>query len=223
MYPPPYTPPQMPYYAAPVDPLAPAKRASLMMFIVGPLIVLMGGCMLSMPPILRISPSPEVEQMRRQVEQELHAPLETVFTRYGAVMVVLGLVILTLAFFVRRAGRTSTVISCVLIGLLGLYSVLNVAGSLLMGNIAGACMSVLMVALFGLMLVWLIQAAIAAGNVHLAQQQYAAQYWQYQQTMQAYANSGYGYGYPSQAPPPAAPQPPPAQPPSDAQPPPPPT
>jgi hypothetical protein len=50
-----------------------------------------------------------------------------------------------------------------------------------------------------LQLVWLISALRAGSQLAMAQQQYQAQYWQYQQNMQAYG----GY-VPPQTPPPSA-------------------
>ena len=72
---------------------------------------------------------------------------------------------------------------------------------------------------FGLLLVWLIQAARASGRIRGMQSQYQQQYMQYQQMMQQYGQTpGYGYGYPA-PPPPQAPAPPPPQDPNQSPPP----
>jgi hypothetical protein len=191
------------YYAAPFDALLPAKRASLMMFIMGPLILLTGACMASVPSMVHmVPPTPEFTQAWQQMEDQLHGNAEIKMIAGGSVSAVIGLAMLILAFFVRGGGRTACIFGTTLVGLLSLYSAMNLLAGLFIGNIPGVCMSVLMFALFGLTLAWLIQAIRASRNVSLAQQQYAAQYWHYQQTMQAYANAGYGYGVPSQGQPP---------------------
>jgi hypothetical protein len=206
----------LPYYQPPIDPLGPAKRASLLMFIMGPLIFLAGACLVSVPSMLRVMPpNPQLTQTMQQLDEELHGDVDAKLMIGGVFSAVVGVAMLILAFFVRRGGRTACILGAVLAGLLGVWSVMNLLGGLLMGNVGGVCMSALMIASFGLMIAWLIQAIRASGRVTLAQQQYAAQYWQYQQTMQAYANAGYGYGVPPQGQVPVAPaafQPPPPPP-----------
>jgi len=205
MYPSPYLPPGVQqYYSAPVDPLRHAKRASLLMFIIGPLILLGGTCMLSVPAIIRMAPpGAETDQMLQTIHEETHGHIE-LFSEGGAVAIVLGLGIVILGFFVRRGGSRSCTIGAAVMGLLAAWFLLNLLGCVVMGNIAGVFLSLILVGLFSATVIWLIQAIRASATIHLAQQQYAAQYWQYQQTMQAYANGGYGYG--------AAPSPPPAPP-----------
>ncbi len=217
MYPSPYLPPGVPqHYAAPDDPLRPAKRASLVMFIMGPLILLGGTCMMAVPAMLRAAPSPEVEQLRQKLQAQSHMNMDTLMFNTGAVAAVVGLTLLLTGFFVRRGGKQSSIFAFATVFLTDAYLITNMLGCLVLGNVPAACMSALMVGLFSVLLVWLFQAIRASKNVALAQQQYAAQYWQYQQAMQAYAVSGYGYNQgqvpppiPSQQPPPIVPQPPP--------------
>src|SRR5262249_54838695 len=110
-----------------------------------------------------------------------------------------------IGIFVRRGGLGWVISGIVLSVLTILYLMLNVGASLVQGagGIAGACFSLLPLGLFGLLLVFLIQATRSAGRMRLLQMQYQAQYMQYQQMMQQYGQTGYGYGYP---PPPAPPQ-----------------
>ena len=91
--------------------------------------------------------------------------------------------------------------------------------TLISPGVGGACVSVLALSMFGLLLVWLIQAARASGRIRGMQSQYQQQYMQYQQMMQQYGQTpGYGYGYPA-PPPPQAPAPPPPQDPNQSPPP----
>ncbi len=209
MYPPPYQGPPMPqYYGAPVDALRPARRASLLMFIVGPLILLMATCLFSMPAIMNASPTPQVEQLRSKVAAQTSVSFDTLCRAFGAIVCVPGLLILVLAFFVRTGGKVATILSAVVVGLVSLLLILETIGGLVQASdpnaLMGLCVLVPCTAVLILQFVWLIQAAVASGNVQSAQQQYAQQYWQYQQTMQAYANAGYGYQTQPQASPPAA-------------------
>jgi MFS family permease len=204
MYPSPYHPPGVQqYYAAPIDPLRHARRASIFMFIMGPLIFLTGTCMASVLPIIRMAPpSPDTDRLLQTASEQTHGHPE-IFTATGVLLLLLGSGMLVLAFFVRRGGRRSCTVGAVVMGLLAVYFLLNLLSSVVMGNIFAVVFSLLMIALFSMTLIWLIQAIRAAGTIQLAQQQYAAQYWHYQQTMQAHANAGYGYGQPPQASPPS--------------------
>lgn len=122
-----------------------------------------------------------------------------------------GLAFIVLAAFVRRGGLPSIIISVVLIVVMLIGSILPLFDPT--GVAPGLCFTALVIVALGTLLAMLIAAARASGRVTAARQQYQAQYWQYQQNMQAYG-TGYGYGQPQPGmyPPgyqPAAPPPPP--------------
>jgi hypothetical protein len=217
MYPQPYYAPQMPqYYGAPVDALRPARRASLLMFIIGGFMILMSTCIFCSPMIVNAFRGPQADQARATVEAGSPWSFNATCYVEGAITGIPALGFIVFGIFVRRGGRTSTIISCVLVGLLSLFLAASTLSNLVMmgdpTHAFGACFGAICCAFTILQFVWLIQAAMASGKVGLAQQQYAAQYWQYQQTMQAYAKAGYGYQTTQQPPaavqPPVSPQPP---------------
>jgi hypothetical protein len=217
--PPPYPPQQtFGYYPMPQgDPLAPAKRASILMFVLGALVLLGGTCIGAMSAAMRsVNFPPEQKQQMDQWEQMAGMPVERLFLVIGVFLLAMGVVLVVLGFFVRRGGLGSIITASILTGLILLWSLVSTAGALLHPANAdagvGICMGVFMIAAAGTLLVLLVNAAKASGRVAMAKHQYQAQYWQYQQNMQAYG-SGYGYGQQQQQPPApgAYPYPPPPQ------------
>jgi len=202
-YPSPYYPPnvQPPYYpySGALDVLAPARRASVMMFILGPMLKLCGACVMSMPLMFSMMPQDKLQPLLNQIQSQCGYPAKVVIPVLGAFIFLPGVAMLILAFFVRRGGRVSAILGCALVGLILLKSVVELLFSFLHPdpNVMGAiCLDIFSVGIFGLLFFWLIQAARASSSVQQAQQQYLAQYWQYQQNMQAH--SGYGYAAPPQ-------------------------
>lgn len=88
-YPSPYSPPPYPpqagYYPAPqANPLAPARRASLLMFILGPLMTLMGGCLtLASFGVANVEFPPEQRQLMQQLEMQSGMPAAALFFAWG--------------------------------------------------------------------------------------------------------------------------------------------
>lgn len=202
-----------PYYAPPVDGLAPARRASLLMFLISGLLLLSSTCMLCFPYWIKMLPPDQVDQMRhQQAVQQTQMPLERVAFIEGLGMVGIGLPLLILGVLVRRGGRVATIVSIALVGLLTLISIVDLLNAFAAPSGPGIIVVfVLIAAVLSLLLAWLIQAARAVKSVAFTQQEaqrlYAAQYWQYQQNLQAYGQGGYGYGTPATPQPPALPQP----------------
>jgi hypothetical protein len=218
-FPPPYSPPPDPnvysYYQPGPDLLAPARRASMLMFVMGALLGLGAVCcigggymlprfMTEQPELfskMQLPPGATTERLQR--EAIISGIMSFVFC---VAMVVLGI-------FVRRGGTGSAVIASVTTCILILILLLNVFSGLLQARggppelFAGVCMLLLPLAALGLLLVWLIQAARAAPRIRLMQQQYASQMWQYQQ--QATASASYGGQTQFQPPQPAPQSPPP--------------
>jgi hypothetical protein len=194
-----------PYYGAPPDSHAPAKRASVLMFILGPIILLLGGCFAAMPSMLAMAPPDQARQMYDQFQNTYHvsaSEINVVFVVIGVVVLLVGLALLIMALFVRRGGKVATILAMVVTGLI----LLNSAGGLLLAllhmtdasALGGLCTNTFVLAIFGLLFVWLTQAFRASGKIRHAQQQYQAQYWQYQQNMQAYMHAQQQGGYPNQ-------------------------
>jgi hypothetical protein len=228
-YPSPYYPPnvQPPYvpYTGPGDALAPARRASTMMFILGGLLTALGLCETIQAFVVKIDDVMKQEhqflgnssgaaQMPMTSEQ-----LKIFLIVVSFLFIAIGVSFILLAVGVRRGGKTSTVLATILTGLivagLALTILLMLVASLQAPQALGfVCILLIPVALLVPLTIWLIGALRAQPNLSNAQQQYMAQYWQYQQNMQAY--SGYGYAGQVQQP---EPNPPPALPPADPAPP----
>jgi hypothetical protein len=216
-YPSPYSPPpyaQQPgYYPVPSDPLAPAKRASVIMFVLGPLTALMGGCMAALSVAIGSVPlQPEQRQMLQQFEAKTGIPAHTMFMVAGLIIFIPGILLFLLGFFVRR-GRLGPIIAAIILtALILVWFALNLIPAALHPTpemALGICSGVFAFVAFGGQLALLTAAAKAAPHVAAAQRQLQAQYWQYQQNMQAYQNSGYNAPMTPPPPPPAsAPQPP---------------
>jgi hypothetical protein len=227
---------------APVqDYLAPARRASVLMWVVGGLIVAAAVCCVGMGFILpRAQLPPETQAQFNQFQSESGFSITSMFIVVGVMFLLAG--VLTIVFgFVARGGTLGRVIAALIFNVLVVLLALLL---LVMGLIAAAsgksggpggpgvelivnlCMWSVPLALYGVALLWLIQAvknsSAVAAMAAQQQAQYQAQYWQYQQAAQAYGYGAGGAGTPP-APPqaPASPVPPPAAAPPSPQPPPP--
>ena len=199
----PYLPPSItPSYGAPMDVLKPARRASVMMFVMGGLMILFSSCMIGVTFMFALIPPEQLQPLRDRVQSMANMSPEMLFRIAGALVLVIGMLLVGMAFFVRRGGLVSAILSTVLVGLIVLQQILSLLDALTTAKDAAGLGSLvasfIMFAAFMFMFVWLIQAARAAPKVKAAQQQYLAQYWQYQQQAQAYT------GYPTQ--PPAPPE-----------------
>jgi hypothetical protein len=231
-YPSPYSPPPQYSYGVNYADLhsGPAKRASVLMWVLSGLTVLGGICCfgfgLMIPKFLESAP-----EVLRPLQESGKVPpgmFQIIFMIVGGVAIVFAIIFAVLAKFVRSGNMVAMVISLVLTCLLILYFTFNTISAMvtmagqpsqLMG---GLCVTLIPLILFILLLVWLIQAMKAGPQMSAAQSQYAAYYQQYQQQQQAYQQQ---YGFPpqqqqptQQPPPPNAP--PPAQGPDDVPPPP---
>jgi len=205
----PYQPPgQVPqYYAYGSDPLAAARRAAVMMFVMGGLMAVgalcFGGIGLAGPEQL----------LAQMVQQAGDAEVTTEIMRLGLLAVAVAATIgsvamIVLGVFVRRGVVGATITSIVITGIFLALALLNAAttlpgvgarrgGAHLAGAICGALFVPL---LLGLLLTWLAQALKGARQMAQVRQQYHAAYWQYYQQQQQAAPP----------PPPMGPPPPPA-------------
>lgn len=224
-YPSPYQPPTpQPYptfdYYQP-DLLAPARRASVLMFVLGGLAVASALCCAGVGAMLprMMGENPAAFAEFRRLPNVTPETMQAVLVVMSAVVLLVGVAYLVLGAFVR-AGRRGAIITSIVLSILAILLLgLNVATGLMQSfsrpqTAVGVVLLAVPLALLLLLVRWLLRAARAPDAA--LTQQYAAQYWQYQQ-QQAYAQQyGYGqpppppgtYGYPRpQPPPPQAPQP----------------
>lgn len=232
-YPSPYPP--SPYLQPPIDfssyppsgdLLGPARRAGVLMIVLGTLGVLMGACDLGRALLISAD---EIAQ-QQAVFNSMGLPQSPISPETARALggVLAGLTLLTgLAFvidgvYVRRGSPTATTLGLVLAGGLGLLAgliiLLFVVAAFAVPPLAAiACVMAVPLGLLIWAFVWLFVASRQGPHLAAARQQYAAQYYHLQQQQQSYAQAGgygmssapQGYGYPGQqsqgANPPAAP------------------
>src|SRR4051812_13194090 len=146
-YPSPYQPPQGPYpnfdYYQP-DVLAAARRASILMFVLGALSMLgsfcCGGMGFLMPELMK---NPDFAARFQEVGANEHM-MRIGMIAIGALSFIFGLAFVVLGVFVRRGSKTATVIALVLSILAILGFVANIISSLVVspGEVVGACFAV---------------------------------------------------------------------------------
>jgi hypothetical protein len=204
-YPSPYNTPQFGQFG--FDPaaglLAPARRAAILMFVLGGLGVACGVCtgaFAAMGPIDQI-----IQRAKIQFPSNMDVPPEQLFRIIIGTIAVISLlqaiVMIILGVFVRRGGIGSIVTSIVLCVLILLMLVVQALGALFRGGIGqlqGLVFLIIALGLYGLLLTWLIQAARAAPAVRAMRTQ--SQLWQMQQQQQMYNQSGYPPPPPQQTP-----------------------
>ncbi len=225
-YPPPYSPPSFDYYqpAQPGTPdlLAPARRASIVMFVVGVLFLVCGGYIGIASSVLNMNQI--LEQQRPSLPPEaqgMFTPeiLRAYFVGICIAAIIGAILMVGLGLLVRR-GSFAGIVTALVLTILGLLCFLCPAvGTIPMFTRlpfqAGITLLILAVPLLllGLQLVWLIQGASGVSRLRAWQRQYQAQYTQVQYPyggFQQVAPSPQAYGYPTR--PPVSP-PPPGQPP----------
>lgn len=207
----PYSPPQAPQYPYGYDPyaaysqmgdaLAPARRASIMLFIVGGLLTLLGACNGISSVML------DAQQLAASNQQFMAPGQPSPFSPEGlrmfaivcgALTFLCGIVLVGLGVPVRRGNRPAVIgaliISSLLTLLVGGFMLLALLGGIVQPMLlVAACVTLVPLVLFGLLVIWLIQALRAAGPNLQAQMQQQAAYWQYAQQQQAYQQSMYDY------------------------------
>jgi hypothetical protein len=139
--------------------------------------------------------------------------LRTACFVFGALTLLDAIGMLVLAPLVRAGSKGATIGALVLTIASGLFLLMQVAGAFLHpsgANAMGGCMMAVPLALFIALLVSLIQALGASGQVEAMRNQYAQQYWQSAYQQQMYRQQG---GAPGAIPPHAGFSPPPIPPP----------
>ena len=178
--------------------ILPFRRAGLLMIILGVLGLLMGGCFGAVAGLVRREQmQPEVLRLVRDIEAKTQLSFKVLLVVMAVMVSVPSVLLIVLGLFVRKASRGAVVAGMVLVGIILLFLVRNFLGSLAMAGgggpqaMGGVCMAVVMLAMFGLLMGWLVQAARAVPMLRGAAAQYQSQYWQY---MQGQGQYGQGYG-----------------------------
>ncbi|WP_428938456.1 hypothetical protein [Fontivita pretiosa] len=216
----PYSPPYQPYppaYAYGYDPaeplLAPARRASVLMYVIAGMGMLCGLCVGAvglLAPLERFAADSGLQSAAAELGLPAEQLLKVVYVVIAVLTMLWSLVLAVLGPLVRRGGLGAIVTAIVLVTL----SLLVLAANLLTGLAqtrghgaaalaAGLLVLIVPTALLGLLLAWLIQAARAAPAVRAArwqQMQYSSQYWQYQQQPPPPAPGGYQPPWPPGSP-----------------------
>jgi hypothetical protein len=199
----------------PPNPLAAARRASVVMFILGGLMLACGGTCagFSFFPTdqLRADPNTRFGELDDMAMREVGIGFMQIVLIVGLVMLAPGLLYVILGFFVRRGGLPSVVVALVLTSILLLLDLLGIVSAVVQigrdpSRAGGVCFYLVPAALLGTLMYFLIGAARASGHVRAMRDQHASTYWQYQQNQQAYGQAGYGYAPQSPPPPPPPPQ-----------------
>ncbi len=220
-YPP---PPPLPPYGQPYPPVAygsgpaidyraPAKRASILMFVLAFLTLVFAGCigLVSGYPLDQLPADSRqvLEDLDRQLRNESNTTLSTALKVFAVMMALPAVVLLVLGIFVRSGKRGWVIASLVLAGLMLAVLVLQMLGGLSQGagGLANFCMLSIPASLFGLLIGFLISAYRAAGMVGrgMVPEGYPPMYGHQPGAFQGpyqgpQAPYGYGYGAP-QAPP----------------------
>lgn len=196
---------------------APARRASVLMFVLSALMFLFAGCMgiAGNYPLEKLPAETRdvMNQLDKQMLTETGVGISTALKIFTGLILAPSVIMVMLAIFVRSGKRgwvvASLVLSLLILGVLALQMLGGLSRG--QGGVANLCMLLVPASLFVLLIVWLLQAYKAAGRAAVLPTVGYPAYPQagpYQMPQTPY---GYGYGYG----PPAAPPQPPQMPPSD--------
>lgn len=198
----PYSPQQFPpdfsqYQAAP-DPLAPARRAGVMLLIVGALMIALGTCggmvgfMIPLDQLNQVIAQSHVDTAQFPPGMAPAEFMRDALIGAAVLCVPLGIVTIVAGLFTRRSARWAIISGIVLCALPLLYLVFSMLTALARGTmnpqmlVSSLCMICIPAALLTLTLIWLIAALRRFPGIQYAQQQYQWQMWQYQQQQAAY-------------------------------------
>jgi hypothetical protein len=233
-YPPPYPPqhpspyyppnlqPQYLPYAGPSDYLQPARQAGVIMFIVGGILGVLAVCnilqSLTMPMSEQLANFHRFQQTQNNgdtiqfSDEEIRHLL--IFMR--VLISLLAIAYIGFAVGVRHGGKVSTVLALILTSVITIVFVFMLLATIVQSLASPLYLlfsGFLMIptGIMALLIIRLIQSLRVIPRLDSAQQQYLAQYWQYQQQMQAIPGYGYapppqgGHGYAPQTTPPPLP------------------
>jgi len=197
----PYSPPDQPHHPAyaygydPAEPLlAPARRASVLIYVIAAVGMICGLCVGAvglLGPLQRLAAESGLQSAAAELGLPAEQLLKIVYLAIAVLTMIWSLLLAVLGPFVRRGGLGAIVTAIVLVtvALLVLLANLLTGVAQTRGHGAAALVAGLLVlivptGLLGVLLAWLIQAARAAPAIRAArwqQMQYSSQYWQYQQ------------------------------------------
>lgn len=206
----------------PVDPRTPGRRAAILMWVLGGISLTCGGLLIAFAMVPPEDYPPEIASAVQEAEAQLGLPFAQYMLTQGSIATGFAFLAIVLAFFVWRSGRIACGLALVVAGLAALLQILGIVGTAMQsgGNpsqLFGAmCVNGVLLAIFGLLMSWLVQ---AIRNAPLVQAMRAGQAW----AGGGYPPQGYGHpqawpgpypsgGYPPTNYPPGAPPPPPAPP-----------
>jgi hypothetical protein len=165
--------------------LAPARRASVLMFIVAALLLACGllagaaGAVFASGDLSQLPP--DAAAQFRQMEQQLAnmgLTVKGVFTGLAVIVAVVGVAMLVIGIVVRRGGMGAAIAGIILTCILALLAGLSVLSGIVevgrghAGAAVGVCMWGVMLAVLIFLLVWLFGAARNAGQVNAVRAQY---------------------------------------------------
>lgn len=172
-----------PWHAAP-DLLAPARRASLMMFLIGGFLLLGGLCMGVAGALFDQFPAEQREEIDKKLEAQ-GLDFKTQAVTMAVVMGTPGLALFVLAFFVRRGGFGSAVTAMVVASILAMLAGLSLVGNGLQavsGNSSAAleaCMMLGLLSALTLLIIFLVQALRAASQAAVMRSHFQQPMWPY--------------------------------------------
>jgi hypothetical protein len=230
-YPSPYSQPypqqsypgQYNYYVPGADLLASAKRAAILMFVLGGLLALLGSCNSLSAMFLDSTEAYEKQQqLMGDTRGFAFSPqtMRSMTIGAGIGTLLVGVFLIALGAIVRRGSMAAIVTSLIIVSLIVILLLLLCLSAIIMAATgAGAIGAILLCVfavpgiLFILLDVWLAQAAFAVPKARAMQQAMANQMWQYQQQAAA---AGWSYQQQSQQPMSPPPSEPPALPPTES-------
>lgn len=191
----PYQPPDPSQYAIHYgqDPraqmLIPARRAALLMFVLGGIGLAMGACMGFVSALPFDQLQPEQQRQLAEIERVYGVSLRILLIVSALVAAIPSLLMILLAFFVRRGSKLAIYASMGLVALMLVLTLLQLVGIFGGGSTAAqvafsGCITVMMLSLLILIMTWLIQATRSAPLAAQAQAAYSEQYWRHMQQQQ---------------------------------------
>lgn len=223
-YPPPpnpYQPPQGPLgyepYRQPINPLAPARRAAIMMWVMAGLVLLCGAGFIVIVSVMDLNAfvarseqiyGPEMaSQMKAAGMNADQIRLSGYF--WGGAGLITAILFGVFGTFVMRGRMWAIIASIVVTSLLTLSNLCSTVLGLVFAvragpaGIVGGCMMMVPLIVCGVLLYFLAQAARAVSGWRQTQALMQSQYWQSMQQSGGTSGYGYGYGMPPQGGPPS--------------------
>ena len=168
---------------------APCRRTSVLLFVFGGLLLLMGTCLGGMLWVPGMEEAIAKQKTTGLPPGVTFAEVRLQFTIQGILMAVVAILFIVFGFFVRKASKGATISTIVLGFLLIGWFLLQVVVGLAQGAslglggqaAAGACMLAIPLALTVWLVIWLFQSVAACSRLRAWQSQYASQHSQYPQ------------------------------------------